>query len=218
MAICAAALTLPAATRPRRDPNSLDEVIKRVQEQQKTTNSLEADFRQEKVLALLAKPDVSTGRFVYSKPNNVLWQYDVPRRVEMLITNGVMTTYYPDLRKAETIEVKRYQDRIFKYLGASGAIDELASFFNFTFSNREDLPHFVLDLNPKTKGIAKRVRHIKIWIDKKTYLTTKFEYIEGDGDVTRYEFSNVKINAPVTQSRFMLNLPADTRVEAMKLQ
>ncbi len=218
MAVCAAALTLPAATPPRRDSNSLDQVIKRVQEQQKTTNSLEADFRQEKLLALLAKPDVSTGRFVYSKPNNVLWHYDAPRRVEMLITNGVMTTYYPDLHKAETIEVKRYQDRIFKYLGASGAIDELGGFFNFTFSNREDLPYFVLDLDPKSKGIAKRVRHIKIWIDKKSYLTTKFEYTEGDGDVTRYEFLNIKVNAPVTQSRFTLNLPADTRVEAMKLQ
>lgn len=217
-ALCAAALAIPAAAAPARDANSLDEVIKRVQEQQKKTTSLEADFKQEKTLALLAKPEVSTGRFVYAKPNNVLWQYDAPRRVEMLITNGTMTTYYPELRKAETIEVKRYQDRIFKYLGASGAIDELAAYFNFTFSNRADLPQFVLDLDPKSKSIAKRVRHIKIFIDKKSYLTTKFEYTEGDGDITRYEFTNVKVNAPVAQSRFTLNLPPNTRVEAMKLQ
>jgi len=76
----------------------------------------------------------------------------------------------------------------------------------------------VLDLEPKTKSIAKRVRHIKIWIDKKTYLTTKFEYTEGDGDITRYEFTNLKINTPVAQSRFSLKLPPNTRVEAMKLQ
>ena len=41
---------------------------------------------------------------------------------------------------------------------------------------------------------------------------------EGDGDLTRYEFTNLKINAPVSQSRFSLNLPPNTRVEAMKLQ
>ena len=41
---------------------------------------------------------------------------------------------------------------------------------------------------------------------------------EGDGDVTRYEFVNIKINAPVAPSRFTLNLPPNTRVEAMKLQ
>ena len=211
--------TTVAFAAPRKaDPNSLDEVIKRVQEQQKTMNTLEADFRQEKTLALLSKPEVSTGHFTYEKPNNVLWEYDAPKRVQMLIANGVLTTYYPDLRKAEQIEVKKYQDRIFKYLGASGAIDELASFFDFTFSNRADLPAFVLDLTPKSKSIAKRVQHIKIWIDKKSFLTTKFEYTEGDGDMTRYEFTNIKVNEPVAQSRFELNLPSTVRVEQMKIQ
>ena len=218
IALCAAAVGLPAFAARKADPNSLDEVIKRVQEQQKKTNTIEADFRQEKILSLLAKPEVSTGRFVFSKPDKVLWMYDAPRRVEMLISNGILTTYYPDLNKAEQLEVKRYQDRIFKYMGASGAIDDLAIYFDFTFTNRADDPLYLLDLKPKTKGIAKRVQHIRIWIDKKTYLTTKFEYTEGDGDITRYEFTNVKVNQPVAQSRFVLNLPSNVHVEQMKLQ
>ena len=218
VAICAAALSFPVLAAPTVDPNSLDEVIRKVQEQQKFTNTLEADFRQEKILALLAKPEVSTGHFTFSKPNNVLWRYDAPKRVEMLIANGMLTTYYPDLNKAEQIEVKRYQDRIFKYMGASGAIDELGAYFDFTFRNVSNAPSFELDLKPKTKGIAKRVRHIKIWIDKKSYLTTKFEYTEGDGDITRYEFTNVRVNQPIEQRRFTLNLPANVRVETMKLQ
>jgi len=217
VAISAAALSLPAFAATV-DPNSLDEVIRKVQEQQKTTSTLEADFRQEKILALLVKPEMSTGHFTFSKPNNVLWRYDAPKRVEMLIANGMLTTYYPDLNKAEQIEVKRYQDRIFKYMGASGAIDELGAWFNFTFSNRADMPTYVLDLAPKSKQIAKRVRHLKIWIDKKSYLTTKFEYTESDGDITRYEFTNIKVNEPIASSRFTLNLPANVRVEQMKIQ
>jgi outer membrane lipoprotein carrier protein len=218
VAICAAALSVRVFAARTVDPNSLDEVIRKVQEQQKITNTLEADFRQEKILALLAKPEVSTGHFTFSKPNNVLWRYDAPKRVEMLIANGMLTTYYPDLNKAEQIEVKRYQDRIFKYMGASGAIDELGAYFDFTFRNVSTAPSFELDLKPKTKGIAKRVRHIKIWIDKKSYLTTKFEYTEGDGDITRYEFTNVRVNQPIEQRRFTLSLPANVRVETMKLQ
>jgi Outer membrane lipoprotein-sorting protein len=218
LALCTLALAIPAsAARRAADPDSLDEVIRRVQVAQTNTSTLEADFRQEKTLALLSKPEVSTGRFVYSKPNNVLWTYDAPKRVTMLIADGVLTTYYPDLNKAERIEVKRYQDRIFKYMGASGAIDELGAWFNFTFTNTSDKPYYVLDLNPKNKAVGKRVRHIKIFIDKKSYLTTQFEYTEGDGDKTRYEFLNVKINAPVAQSRFTLTLPSDVRVEQMKL-
>ena len=62
------------------------------------------------------------------------------------------------------------------------------------------------------------MRRIKIWIDKKSYLTTKIEYVEGDGDITRYAFSNIKINQPIAQDRFVLNLPANVKVEQMKLQ
>jgi outer membrane lipoprotein-sorting protein len=217
-AVCTVLLTTPAFAARRADPDSLDEVIKRVQSQQKSTNTLQADFRQEKTLALLAQPEVATGHFTYEKPNNVLWAYDAPKRVTMLIANGFLTTYYPDLRKAERIEVKKYQDRIFKYMGTSGALDELAQFFDFSFSNRADQPAYVLDLTPKSKSIAKRVGHIKIWIDKKSYLTTKFEYTEGDGDITRYEFTNIKVNQPVAHSSFELNLPSNVRVEQMKIQ
>jgi outer membrane lipoprotein-sorting protein len=216
--LCAAAVSLPVLAARKVDPNSLDEVVKRVQEQQTKTKTIEADFRQEKILSLLAKPEISSGRFVFSKPDKVLWNYDAPKRVEMLISNGMLTTYYPDLNKAEQLEVKRYQDRIFKYMGASGAIDDLAAFFDFTFTNTSDKPFYVLDLSPKSKGIAKRVQHIRIWIEKKTYLTSKFEYVEGDGDITRYEFTNIRVNQPVEASRFVLNLPSNVRLEQMKLQ
>lgn len=216
VAIAAVALPMAAASKPA--SVTLESVIKNVQAQQKKTQTLQADFKQEKELALLAQPEVSTGTFVFSKPSNVLWSYDAPKRVQMLITGGMLTTYYPELNKAERIDVKRFEDRIFKYMGASGAIDELGRYFDFTFTDTSTSPTWVLDLNPKSKVVAKRVRHIKIWIDKSTYLTSKFEYIEGDGDVTRYEFMNIRVNAPIEQTRFTLNLPSSVRVEQMKIQ
>ena len=217
-ALCALAVSVPLAAAKRPAPVTLDTVIKKVQEQQKKTATLQADFRQEKELALMAKPEVSTGTFIYSRPSNVLWVYDTPKRVQMVIAGGVMTTYYPELGKAERIDVKRFEDRIFKYMGASGAIDELARYFDFTFTDSKSKPVFVLDLTPKNRAVAKRVRRIKIWIDKSTYLTSKFEYVEGDGDITRYEFTNLRINEAVPPGKFALNLPSTVRVETMKIQ
>lgn len=217
-ALCAAALAAPLSAAPKKAPVTIEQVVKKVQEQQKKTNTLQAEFRQEKELALLAKPEVSTGTFVYSKPNSVLWNYDAPKRVTMLIARGTLTTYYPDLNKAESVDVKRFEDRIFKYMGASGAIDELARYFDFTFTDNAANPAYLLDLSPKSKVVARRVQKIKIWIDKQSYLTNRIEYVEGDGDTTRYEFKNIKVNQPIEQSRFTLNLPANVRVEQMKLQ
>ncbi len=216
--VALAALALPLFAASKTKPVTLEDVIKNVQQQQKKTQTLQADFKQEKELALLSQPEVSTGTFVFSKPNNVLWSYAAPKRVQMLITGGTLTTYYPELNKAERIDVKRFEDRIFKYMGASGAIDELGRYFDFTFTDTSTSPFWVLDLNPKSKVVAKRVRHIKIWIDKATYLTSKFEYVEGDGDITRYEFTNIKVNQPIEQGRFTLNLPPTVRVEQMKIQ
>ena len=180
--------------------------------------TLQADFRQEKTMALLANPEVSSGTFVYSKPNSVLWSYATPKRVQMLIAGGVLTTYYPELNKAERLDVKRFEDRIFRYMAATGAIDELSRYFDFTFTNKPSEPTFLLDLKPKTGAVARRVQRIKLWIDKQSFLTTRIEYIEGDGDVTRYEFTKIRLNQPVEQSRFVLNLPPTVKVEQMKLQ
>jgi outer membrane lipoprotein-sorting protein len=220
LALAAALSAVMAAAVPARaaGPVTLETVIKKIQEQQKHTNTLQASFRQEKELALLAKPEVSTGTFVYSRPSNVLWTYEAPKRVQMVIANGTLTTYYPELGKAERVDVKRFEDRIFKYLGASGAIDELARYFDFTFSDSKSKPEYALHLTPKNRAVSKRVKSIRLWIDKKTYLTTKIEYVEGDGDITRYEFTNIKINEPVPPSRFALSLPSTVKIEQMKLQ
>jgi outer membrane lipoprotein-sorting protein len=199
-------------------PVTLAQVIKKIQEQQKKTSTLQADFRQEKELALLAKPEVSTGKFVFSRPSNVLWTYEAPKKVQMVIANGALTTYYPELGKAERIDVKKFEDRIFKYMGATGAIDELARYFDFTFTDSKSKPVYVLDLTPKNKAVAKRVQRIKLSIDKTSYLTSKIEYVEGDGDITRYEFTNLRINEPVPPSRFALSMPSSVRVETMKIQ
>jgi len=68
---------------------TLAQVIKKVQEQQKKTGTLQADFRQEKELALMAKPEVSSGTFIYSRPSNVL--------NDMALNNGFVPAYNPVL-------------------------------------------------------------------------------------------------------------------------
>ncbi len=216
----AAALTVSSplsAQSPFQGTGTLERVVKEMTLRQKTVKTLQADFRQEKELALMARPEVSTGSFVYAKPNSVVWKYETPKPVIMQIAKGWMTTYYPSLKKAEKIEVKKYQDRIFRYMAASGAVDELARHFDFTFVESKGNSFYRLELKPKTKVVARRVKSIRIWIDAKSYLTTKFEYVEGDGDLTRYEFTNLRVNEPLAANAFELKLPADVRVEQLNL-
>ncbi|MCM2313899.1 MAG: outer membrane lipoprotein carrier protein LolA [Thermoanaerobaculia bacterium] len=216
IALCLAALA-PESRAAAPAAATLDQVLKEVQKRQSAVKTLQADFTQQKTLALLAEPQRSSGTFAYEKPDKVRWNYAAPNPVMMLIADGRMTTFYPRLGRAETLEVGRFQDRIFKYMGAGNAIGELATWFNFRFSDRKGEPTWKLDLVPKTSQVAKRVKSITIWIDRSSYMTSKFEYVEADGDTTLYEFSSIRVNEPVPAAAFKLELPPTVKVETMKL-
>jgi outer membrane lipoprotein-sorting protein len=195
----------------------MDAVLQKVAKVQSGTTTLEADFRQEKTLGLLAEPAVSTGRFSYRKPNSALWVYSEPKPVIMLIAGGSMTTYYPDLKKAERVSVASFEERIFRFMGAVSSVKELSKTFDFRFVDRAGEP-YRLELKPAAPGVARRVKGITLWIDRESYLVTGFEFREPDGDSTRYDFTNIRVNAALPASRFTLNLPPGVRVEQMKVE
>lgn len=213
--LSAASTAAAASSRPK--VITLDEVIRQASAKQKQITTLEADFRQEKVMAMMTEPQVSSGTFVYATPDRVIWTYTKPSPITMLISDGWLSTWYPELKKVEKLEISRYQDRIFRYMAAPGSLDELRKYFDFTFRQGKSDPEYTLELVPKTKALQKRVRRITIWIDRDTLLTSRFEYIDGEGDLTRYEFSNVRINNSLPKSTFELRLPPDVRVEQVRL-
>ncbi|MDX1582144.1 MAG: outer membrane lipoprotein carrier protein LolA, partial [Thermoanaerobaculia bacterium] len=145
-------VVFPLAADSRIEGTKIEEVLNEVDERQKNVETLRAEFTQTKELGMLAEPEVSKGVFVYEQPNRVLWRYVSPRPVSMAIADGQMTTWYPELGKAERLEVKRFEDRIFRYLGAgTGAIRELGKYFDFRFIEKRRANEYVLELEPKTR-------------------------------------------------------------------
>jgi outer membrane lipoprotein-sorting protein len=195
----------------------MDVVLKRVSRAQSDITTLEADFRQEKTIGLLADPVTSRGTFSFRKPNNALWVYSAPEPMTMLVAGGTMTTYYPQMKKAERVAVGKFESRIFRFMGAVTSVEELSKSFTFRFVDRAGEP-YRLELKPTIPGASRRVKGITLWIDRERYLISGFEYREADGDVTRYEFSNIRVNPAIPASRFTLSLPPGTRVEQLKVE
>ncbi len=194
----------------------IERVLREVAVAQKKVHTLEASFRQEKTSGLLAAPEVSFGTFVFSRPNRAVWRYEKPKAIEMLVSDGWLTTWYPELNRAERMEVKRFEERIFRYLGATtGAIADLDAYFDFRLVNVKAKPFYTLILTPKGERVARRVRRIEVNVDRNTYLTTSLDYTEGDGDRTRYDFSSIRVNEPVSQNRLKLSLPSTVKVEIL---
>ena len=119
-----------------------------------------------------------------------------------------MTTWYKDLKRAETLKVGRYSNQVFKYLGASGSLQTLLEYFTVRLKLPEKKGDpYRMELLPKYQRIAKRLKSMTLWIDDEVFFPSRLKYVEADGDTVEYRFTDLKRNAPIPADRFVLKLP-----------
>jgi outer membrane lipoprotein carrier protein len=196
----------------------LQALLDRVKASQKDIKTLEARFVQRRRSALLVAPEESSGVFSFAAPDRIRWEYLTPKPISVLIRNGEMTTWYRDLKRAETLKVGRYSNQIFKFLGASGSMDSLLEYFDVTFvpPPKKGDP-YRLDLSPRYERVKKRLKSMSVWIDGERFFPTRVKYEEADGDTTDYEFRDFQWNAPLPADRFALQLPPDVETRVLDL-
>ncbi len=202
---------LPAAQR-------LPALFERVRAQQKLLRSLDAQFVQKRESSMLAAPEEARGQFSYQAPDRVRWEYLTPKAMTVLILGEQMTTWYRDLKRADRVNVGKYSGQVLRYLGASGSLETLAQYFDATLVQPKDATEpFRLELVPRYARIAKRIKAMTLWIDRKLYLPLHLRYLEADGDSTDYVFVNLRFNPELPAARFVLDLPPEVTVRTIEL-
>ncbi len=211
--------TAPDPLAPGLSPNErLSALVDRVKQVGKELDSLEASFTQRQNSAILMEPEVAQGTLSYVAPDQVRWEYLTPRPISVVIRGTEMTTWFRDLERVEVLKVDRYSDQVFKYLGATGSMQTLLQYFyvHMQLPSRIQDP-YRLELVPKYKRVAKRLKGMELWIDQERYLPVRLLYTEGDGDVTEYVFSNFKVNSEIPRDRFELHLPEGVETHTSEL-
>ena len=192
----------------------LARILQAFDKAQRETTSLVAGFTERKELKLLARPVLSRGEFYYNRPNQVRWEYLEPDRKVFVITEDMYIAYYPALKRAEEVPIKKFVGkRLFRFLGLGQSIDELGKYYEFRLATQSDMKDaHLLVLVPRKKKLAERVAEMKIWVDATTYLPRQLQYVESDGDSTLLTFQDVRTNGAVAADRFRLELPKDVVV------
>ncbi|HET9211821.1 MAG TPA: outer membrane lipoprotein carrier protein LolA [Thermoanaerobaculia bacterium] len=189
-------------------PQRLQALVDRVRYEQQQLKTLEARFTQQQENSMLAAPEESKGTFSYRAPDKVRWEYTSPNPITVVIRGDEMTTWYRDLKRAETLKVGRYSSQVFKYLGASGSLQTLLEYFTVRLKLPEKKGDpYRLELDPKYARIAKKLKSMTLWIDGQTFFPEHLKYVQADGDTVEYQFSDMKRNAPIPDDRFVLKLP-----------
>ncbi len=196
------------------DP-ALQEVLDRFAEAQASIQTLQADFEERKSLALLKDEVVLTGTLYHSRPLNFFWNYETPSPKQILLTSDLLVAYYPDLNKAEEVNVRRWNQRIRRYLQLGVNIEELRKDYDISLGTPgEGDPEGadLLLLTPQKKRKRSRLQEIRIWLHPETGHTQRITYLEKNGDVTTFSFSKVQVNAGIPETVYHIDLPEDVKM------
>ena len=192
-------------------------LLARIQFEQGQMHTLQADFRMMQQNELLADVEESSGEFFYQAPDQVRWEYATPHPLSVLIRGREMTTWYRDLDRAEKAVVGRYSDRVIKYLNATNSIESLLEYFSARVVFSAGTEPYLIELQPRYSRIAKRMQSMSLWIDRQAYLPVSIRFVAADGDVTELHFSDLKVNQPIPEQRFELELPPGVKVSTTEL-
>jgi outer membrane lipoprotein carrier protein len=192
-------------------------LLERVKFEQKRLQTLEADFVQEKASEFLAAPETSRGSLAFKSPDRVRWEYRDPKPISLVIAGDVMLTWYRDVGRAERVKVGRQSSQVFQYLNASGSLESLLRYFRATVTFPGGGEPYRIELVPRFARVARRLATMTLWIDRALYLPVRVRYVEPNGDVTEYRLEQLRVNQPIPDARFVLELPPGVAVREIDL-
>ncbi len=208
-------LAAPSAARSRREPRSpeLEEVYRLLDHARETVHTFRAELTERRRLAMLEKEQVYHARIAMDLPGRIRLEYDSPERRVYVLDGGRLVGWIPSRNRVEKMDLSRRKKRIQRLLalGQDGA--SLEREFRVRLADDEPRPGTAeLVLVPRSRRIRRRVREIRLWIDRKLGIPRAIRYTTGDDNVVEIELSRVEINPEIPAQVFRLEIPPGAKV------
>ena len=167
----------------------------RIEKTVSTVHAVASEFRQERRLAMLKEPVISSGRFNYEKPDKLRWEFLSPDPSGFLV-NGKLAKHWKgknnppeafDLQQNPVIRL--IVDQLLAWTKADFAWIEQ----RYTVSVVKEDP-ISLKLVPRSSKEKKYIDHILVSFEAETDYSNAVDIIEKGGDSTRIRFFNMIIN------------------------
>ena len=167
------------------------------------TQSVKADFVQEKTLSLLSEKITSKGKFWFKKDNLVRMEYNQPFQYLVVINkNNVLVK---DGDKENKISAK--SNKLFQQINRMmvDCVQGTAlSNPDFKVAVFENAGSWLVELSPIVKGMKDYFKNINIVLAKKDYSVNRLEMYEQSGDNTIISFTNKELNATIADALFAI--------------
>lgn len=191
---------------------NVDEVLTGLQSYWGTLDTFTARFVQKSHLSLFSDDVVSRGTYGYKKPGDMVFRYDPPddRILGIKPALGLITSYSPGIKKAQRIHFPPGSVPPWMSFGM-GSIDDIQALKNAAAVTAAKVSGLtVLTFAPKDAKEA--VKEFSVTM-KKDYTPLKVTITYKSGDYTLIEFSEQRINPPVSDALFDVKIPRGVTVE-----
>ncbi|MEO5594073.1 MAG: outer membrane lipoprotein carrier protein LolA [Chitinophagaceae bacterium] len=167
------------------------------------TQTIKADFVQEKNLGMLSEKITSKGKFWFKKDNRVRMEYNQPFQYLVIINKN--NVFVKDGNKENKISTK--SNKLFQQINRM-----MVDCVQGTALNNPDFKVVVfesgtaclIELSPVEKGMKDYFKNINIVLSKKDYSVNKLEMYEQSGDNTIISFTNKELNASIADTLFVI--------------
>ena len=193
LSVCFGAENPPSAAAPAETGKAA--VFSRIARTVSGVKTLKGSFRQERRLAMLAKPALSTGRFFCEKPDRLRWELTTPEPSGFLVKGEMAKQWKGKEGPSAAFEAKQNPlirlivDQIFAW--ATADLKWLEERYTITVSQEDPI---VLRLVPRSSKERKYIDHLGISFEAGTNFVRVVNIVEKGGDSTRLEFFDLIVN------------------------
>jgi outer membrane lipoprotein-sorting protein len=167
------------------------------------TQTIKADFVQEKNLSMLSEKITSKGKFWFKKDNLVRMEYNQPFQYLVIINKN--NVFVKDGQKENKISAK--SNKLFQQINRI-MVDCMQgtalSNPDFKVAVFESAPAYLIELSPVAKGMKDYFKNINIILSKKDFSVNRLEMYEQSGDNTLISFINKELNASIADALFAI--------------
>lgn len=192
----------------------LEDVLGRFDRVQEAIHTLSAEFTETTTSDLLLDPISARGRFFLTKPDALRWEYSSPEEMRFVIAEDEYTGYFPERKRAERRDIKRWSEQLFRFFGLGQGSAELGKFYEIALGDPgPDMKgSYLLVLSPKKRRVRKNVEEVKLWVDSANLLPVRIDYLGKDGGGREIRFAGTRLNPDLSAGLYHVDIPKDVPV------
>jgi outer membrane lipoprotein-sorting protein len=181
----------------------IDFVLSRLGSKAAGIETISSSFTQEKRLCVFNETVVSSGRFLFSKPDRLRWEYSAPMAegFALLGDTGLRWTEMSPTPARFSLRDDPFMNVIARQLLAWATFDLrwLSGEYDISLAGSSPV---TLKLTPKRRDVATVLDHLLIEFSPAEDTVRRVEIHDRDGDFTRIIFENATVNAPLADDLF----------------